>query len=404
MSTPSPFDLPVIMTAAGAQPTPPATLLAQLLAAATTASPGLTVLPGILIEDISSTDVAALALIDSARVELLNDISPNTANLFLLTQLGQVYGIYLGSVTNTSIVLVFSGTVGYVIPNGFLVSDGTYTYQVQTGGVILSGGSSGGITAIATTAGIFGVNANTVTTIQTSVPASVSLTVTNPSPGTPGTGAESYSSFQARVFQAGLAASVGTGRFLKTLLGQVPGVTTPNVGVQQVSGGGIRVIASGGDAYAIAYAILSSVADPTELQGSAISSGRNVTVSLIDGADTYTVLYVNTQVQTVTVTATWNTTLANFTGGSAFPGLVQGPIAAYINALAPGQGINVLEMNALFQAAVAPVLNPVYVTRLVFAVYINSTLTAPTSGTYIIPGDPESNFNVLLPAITVLQG
>ena len=43
MSTPPPYDLPVVLTAAGAQPTPPATLNAQILAYATAESPGLTV-------------------------------------------------------------------------------------------------------------------------------------------------------------------------------------------------------------------------------------------------------------------------------------------------------------------------------------------------------------------------
>lgn len=405
MSTPYPFDFPVVLGAQGAQPTPPATINQQLVAAVAASQPGYTArLPGLLIEDISSTVVAAIAQIDQSRIELINSLTAAGANDFLLQQLGQLTGLTLGSVTNTTVPVVFTGTVGYVIPNGFLVGDGTNTYQVLTGGVIQSGGSSGTITAVAVQPGSFGVPANTVTQLLTSVGTGVALTVNNPSAGTPGSTGETASQFRARVMQANLAASVGTPRYIKTLLEEIPGVTQNLVSIQQVSGGGVRVIASGADVYSIAYAIFMGIADVSELQGSAVNSARNVTVSLIDPPNVYSVLYVNTPQQTVTMTVTWNTVATNFTGGAAFAGLVQQPLVNYINALAPGQVINVLEMNAIFQQAISGVLNPTFLTRLVFAVYINTVYTAPASGTYEISGDAESNFFAQLTGITVVQG
>lgn len=405
MSTPNPFNFPVVIDSSGLQPQSPASIQQQLLALVAATNPGYTAnLPGSLIEDVSSTEVGGIVLCDQAKVDAVNSLTPNGANEYLLTLLGQVYGLTLGSVTNTSVVVVFSGTVGYVVPNGFLVGDGTNTYQVQTGGAIGVSGSSPGLTAIAVNSGSFSVPANTVTTLLTSVPSGVTLSVTNPTAGTPGSATpETYYSFRARLMQAGLAASVGTARFLKTQLLNVTGVTSNLVSVQQVAGGGIRVVASGGDSYAIAYAIFTAVADPTELQGSAVSSGRNVTVSLYDYPDTYSILYVNTQQQTVTMTVTWNTTLTTFTGGSAFPGLVQQPLVDYINALAPGAVINVLEMNNIFQTAISGVLDPALLTRLVFSVSINGTVTPPGSGTYAITGDPESNFYAVTSGITVTQ-
>ena len=403
MSTPNPFDFPVVLTAAGAQPTPPATLLAQLLARVAAINPGYTAnLPGGLIEDISSTDVGALAIIDQARVALLNDLTPNGANEMLLTQLGAMLGLTLGSVTNTSVPVVFSGTVGFVIPAGFLVSDGTNVYAVQGGGPIASGGTSSPILAISVAPGSFAVPANTVTTISSSVPDTVICTVNNPSSGTPGGVGETPYSYRQRVLQANRAASVGTARYIKTLLGEA-GCASNQVSVQAASPG-IRAIAAGTDPYDIAYALFMSVADPSQLVGSAVNSGRNVTVNLIDYPNTYPIKYVSTQTQTVTVTVTWNTSLSTFTGGASFPSLTQQPLADYINALAPGEAINVLEMNSLFQEAISGTLDPRLLTRLVFAVYINSTLTPPGTGTYAITGDPESNFFTSAPAITVTQG
>lgn len=86
--------LPVVLDKSGLQPQSPLSLRAQLLALVAATNPGYTAnLPGSLIEDISSTDVAALALIDSARVELVNSLTPYGANAFLLLQLGNIYGV-----------------------------------------------------------------------------------------------------------------------------------------------------------------------------------------------------------------------------------------------------------------------------------------------------------------------
>ena len=156
--------IPTVVTRAGLQPTPPAVLRDQLLADVAAQVPGYTAnLPASLVEDISSTDVAALALMDAARVELVNSLTPYGANEFILNQLGQIYGVTPGVGSNTSVYVVFSGTVGFVIAQGFTVTDGTYQYVVQNGGVIESGGDSEPLFCLATQAGTWAVPANTVT-------------------------------------------------------------------------------------------------------------------------------------------------------------------------------------------------------------------------------------------------
>lgn len=404
----SSFNFPVVMSPNGLQPQDPTSIQQQLLAQVAATNPGYTAnLPGILIEDISSTDVAAIALCDQAKVELVNSLTPNGANEFLLGQLGTIYigEGQPGKPTNTSVLVVFSGTVGYVIPNGLLVSDGANTYQVQGGGVIPGGGTSSPISAIAIQPGSFGVPQNTVNQIKTSVPSSVILTVNNPVAGTPGGQVESWYSFRQRVLQSGLVACSSSARGIKTFLGVVPGVQANLISVQPASGG-FRVIAGGGDIYQVAYAIFSAIDNPASLQGSAISAGRDVTVTLIDPPNTYNIKFVRPPAQTVTMSATWNTPLTSFTGGGAFPGLVQPPLVAYINSITAGTPINVLEMNAIFQNAVAALLDPTLLTRLVFSVTINGTLTAPGSGTYQVSGDPESSFFTAIDGsgISVLQG
>src|SRR5437868_6226584 len=116
-------DLPTVITAAGLQPQSPASLLAQLIAKIAATNPGYTAnLPGSLVEDVSSTEVAGIAQCDSARVDLVNSLTPFGANDFLLTQLGNIYGVPIGEETNTSVFVVFTGSPSFVIAKGFTVS------------------------------------------------------------------------------------------------------------------------------------------------------------------------------------------------------------------------------------------------------------------------------------------
>lgn len=559
--------LPTILTSAGAQPTPPATLLQWLIQLVTTGQdqygntianpvPGYTAnLPGSLIEDISSTDVAAMSVIDQARVESINSISPYTANPFILTQLGNGYGIPQGTSANGSVNLLFTGTVGFVISVGFVASDGTNYFTVQDGGIIETSGTSQLLTAIAQNAGTFAIPANSVTQLITSVPSGITLSVTNPEAGTPATSAETVDAYRARVVQAGQVACQGTAPFLKTLLQAIPGVVPQQVSVRSVTGGW-EVIVGGGDAYAIANAIYQAVPNLSEVVGStmsvtaisqanpgqvttllnhgyttgqqvyfndlggmielnsdtvtgltldtagsggtagtydlgfsggggsgaagtytidssgvvssvsltaggydfssapsvSLSSGgitgasvtatvgtlyftatvvdeknftigvntssytafttggyvlpnlRNVTVTINDYPDTYSITFVQPPQQTVNVQFTWNTDAPNFVAGSSVAQLGVPAIVNYINSIPVGAPINLFEMQAAFQQAVSSILATPLITRMVETVSINNIETAPTTGTGLIAGDPESYFYATAATVTVTQG
>lgn len=471
--------VPVVLTAAGRTNTPPATLNAEVIANATTLAPGLTVLPAGLIEDMSSTATGAAVVIDQAVTETIDSITPYGANLYLLTELAQIYlgqGATSAPASNTSVYVVFSGTVSFLISIGFLVSDGTNQYTVQDGGIIETGGSSAPLFCLATQAGSWAVPANSVTTLATSAPAGVSLTVTNPLPGTPGAAAQTSTSYRAQVLQAGLVASTGTPAYLRTLLGQVPGVdprlisTLPQTGTWEI------IVGGNGDPYAIALAIFQAIPDMSTLVGSTLavtaitnanpgvmttnlnhgfatgqvinvtgvvgtsgingtpltitvisqttfslginttSSGayvsggvvtpnfRNVSATINNYPDSYVIPFVLPPVQTVTMVVTWNTSSLNFVSPVGVAQLAQPALAAYINSIPVGAPINELELFAVFQAAVSSIIPPVLLTRLVFAVSINSIVTGVTSGTYVIPGDPESYFSCAATSIVVEQG
>src|ERR1035441_6690017 len=120
------------ITDQGAQPTPPATLLNTLLTSVSAQVPNYTAsLPGLLIEDLSSTSVGALVMIDQAVVDLINSNTPATSNPLTLMQQGQQMGIVPGLLSNSSVYCLFAGIAGFAILKGFSVSDGTNFYGVQ---------------------------------------------------------------------------------------------------------------------------------------------------------------------------------------------------------------------------------------------------------------------------------
>ncbi len=264
------------MTKAGRTNQTPDALNQQIIDAATALSPGLTAnLPGSLIEDISSTETAAALVSDAAVTELINSITPYGANLFLLNQLGVLYlgalnGVQGGTSTN-SVNVVISGPPGFLIAAGFTVSDGTYQYVVQDGGIIGSGGQSTSLYCLATQSGSWAIPANSVTQIATSVPSGIVLTVTNPTTGTPGAQSETEEAYRARVLMAGIASAQGMATFLKTRLQTVSGVQARLVSVRQITGGGWEVICGGGDPYQVAYQIYSALFDVSTLTGSVLS-------------------------------------------------------------------------------------------------------------------------------------
>jgi hypothetical protein len=268
-------DLPTIVTTAGLQPRDIEEIRNSLLTQVASTNPGYTAnLPGILIEDISSTDTLAIAQCDSARVETVNSLTPLGANAFLLLELGQMLGVPVGSTSFTSVFVTFQGPAGFVLGKGFIVTDGLFQYALNDGGIIGSDGFSLPLFAIATQGGTWAVPAGSVNKLVTSIPSGITVTVNNLQGGIPGsTVGLTESDYRGRVMRANLAASQGMARYLRTLLANVPGVQTrlilplmnPVVGTQ-----GWEMIVGGGDPYQVAYAIYTALFDISTIVGSTL--------------------------------------------------------------------------------------------------------------------------------------
>lgn len=261
-------DLSVSYDAAGPVPKTSEELRADLVSRATELSPGITTdLPGSLIEDIVGTDVGALLIADQIRVDLINSVGPLKANMYMLNLLAQQAGISAQKTErSTTVPVTFSGPAGFVIPQGFLVSDGTYTYQIADATVVLSSGVSSMVTAIATNTGSWAVPVGSVNQILTSLPSDIALTCTNPVAGTSGGAPETNFEFRERVWEAQMSTVQGYPGFIRQKLTDLNDVQARLVSVVQ-SGNSWVVMCGGGDIYEMAGAIYKSAGDISRLKG-----------------------------------------------------------------------------------------------------------------------------------------
>jgi len=395
------------ITTSGAIAASPDDLNAELLAVAVARAPGLTAdLPGSLIEDMSSTATGALVVQEQASVDLINSISPLTANEFILKQLGLVYGVRPGLGSNTSVFVTFSGTPGFVVNIGFIVSDGTHQYVTQDPAII-SGpgpvGTSQPTFCVAVDSGTWAIPENTVTQVITSVPDGFTLLVNNPTTGVPGGDPQTLAQYQAQVIQAGQAVSTGIGTLVKTALQNVGGVQARLISFRQ-TGGGWQVIVGGGDPYQVAGAIYQSMFNILDLVGAA-THGSTETIAINDFPDTYQIVYVVPAQETVGIVCTWQTiATANFVSPAIVTALAQPALVAYINSIAVGQPISLLILRDTFIQAVKDSIPESAISVLSFVVTIDSVVVNPPTGGELISGDPESFFFTSAANVAVVQG
>jgi hypothetical protein len=454
-------ELPLVMTPNGLAPILPATIRTSIEVSVSQTNPDYTSnLPGTLIEDVLSTEIAGVVQADQFLIDLVNSVTPKGANPFLLNQLGQIYGVNPQIASNPSVYVVFNGPPGFIIGQGFTVSDTVYQYVCTAGGVIGAADETGvGATlplyAVATQPGIWSITANTVNELVTSVPVGYDVSVNNPEPGLSVSDAETETAYRSRVLRAGLAASTGMSRYLKTLLNNVPGVQERLVSVQQnLSTHLWTILVGGGDPYQVAYAIYYALFNLIDLDQppiyiSGITSGPTTTItnlnggwyqvtfvdlnnihipadstawpaytgggdlspnpinaptSVVDYPDTYTINFVNPPPERVRLTVNWRTAYTNYVSQASVASVVAPALASYINSIPVGKSpINIYDMTTIFLDVTSSLMPSDSVTVLEFTVIVDGVSVAPDPGTGAIYGDPYMFFLTSVADIVVTE-
>lgn len=399
-------DLPIIMTEAGAQPTPPKSILASLISRVSDRVPGYTAnLPAGLIADMAGTGTGAIALIDQARVDLINSCTPYGANIPLLKQLGSIYGVPQGMGTNTSVYVVFSAPPGFAVPKGFTVGDGNNQYAVVRDAVTPASGQTEPLYCLATSEGSWAVPEGSVTQIITSVPKNYNVTCTNLTAGLPGLAEQSYSSYRGQVMQSGMKAVQGVPDYFRTMLQEVEGVQANLISYRQAELGKWVAVVGGGDPYEVAYAIYKAIPDISVLTNDVSNPSNNpvdkITVQIEVYPDTYQLPYVVPTSQSVAVFITWNTASTNYIDPTGISKAVQQPVADYINFIAVGQPINILQIQEIFLEAVQGLVPPSLISMINIQVGINGTIVPPDADSTLVYGDTYGYFSTVAGQITV---
>jgi len=400
-------DLPVTVTEAGAQPTPPQTLLSKLIANVSAEVPDFTAnLPPALITDLASTATGALALIDQAMVDAINSVTPYGANVPLLNQLGGIYGVDKGAGSNTSVCVHFSGLPGFVVPKGMVVSDGNYQYTVQANTIIPASGQTGAVYCLAVSSGTWAVPAGSVTQVITSVPFTQKLTCTNVDAGTPGLEAQSESEYRSRVMQSGMVTVQGVPDLLKALLAKVDGVVSARVSYRKVNTSQWAVIVGGGDPYEVAFAIYQAVPDISVLTGDVNDpSGHKPTVitsTITSYPDSYTIPFINPISQALGILIIWNATLVDFSDETISAAVI--PVMVdYIDGIAVGETVSIYRIQKLFLTAVAGIVSEDRVSYIDIEVTVNGKVVKPDDHTGLVSGDEYGYFATDSSQIAVRQ-
>ncbi|MCS4265034.1 baseplate J/gp47 family protein [Serratia sp. BIGb0163] len=401
-------DLPIVVTQSGAQPTPPKTLLSNLITNVSAIVPGYTAnLPAGLITDLASTATGAVALIDSAMVDTINSVTPYGANVPMLMQLGNIYGVTQGQGSNTSVNVTFMGLPGFVIPKGFIVSDGNYQYAVQNNTIVPNGGQTAPVYCLATTPGSWAVPEASVTQIITSVPSSITLTCTNVTTGVAGEDKQPESSYRAQVMQSGMSTAQGVPTFLRTLLQKVPGVKSNLISYRNISAGKWALIVGGGDPNDVGLAVYQAIPDISVLTADVVDGEGNkpdsITVTITDYPDQYSIPIILPTSQMVTLILTWNIRVTELLDPDSVSSATTAQLVEYINGIPIGEPINTYQVESIFLSAISPLINPSQVSLIEISIGINGVIVPPAPGTGLVYGGEYSYFTTDSSHVTVQQ-
>ena len=398
-------ELPNIMTAAGLQPITLDQTRALLLDTIQQNSPEHVInAPAILLNAVADTSVPAIKECNDALVDAVNSITPYGLNEFALNQWGFLMGLTRNQFTRSSVYVLFTGTVGYHIQQGFIVGDGTHEYAVMDGGVIPSSGFIQ-LFCLATIDGSWAIPANTVNQLKTSVYGVIALSCNNPNDGALGQAPETLQAFRGRCITSLQRTATGTDKYARDLISRVAGVDSRLISVKNDSRV-IKVIVGGsGDPLDISAAIYKSGLDISRLVGSHLDDTRNIVSNIISYPDTYRIIFVNPVAQLTRIVAKYNTGGTTvFVSDAAMTSLSSQALVDYISSLPVGFKINELELDRIFKESVKPIINGQFIVSLRFDVYVDDILKILDPNTSTYSSDTEGYFYTNLANVSAVRG
>lgn len=404
-------DLPIIIGEAGPQTTDPTVIYDTFTQKVANIVPGYTVtLPAGLITDMASTATAALAVLDQARVDIINSVSPYGVNEPLLEELSYIYGTVKGEETNVSVPVIFTGTPGLPISRGFLVGDGNHSYMVTRSFIIPSSGQSAAQLCVTQESGSWAVPAGTVTQLISSVPSQYSLSCNNQVAGNPPSQAESLAAFRTRMMREGMFAVQGTPPALKASLRRVTGVSENLIAYRQPTAGKWVVVcgANASDRNDIAFAIFSAIPDisvlTNDVKNEDGTTPEQATVKIYDYPDEYTVPFVIPSSQTVGITLVWSSTQRSFIDSAAVEVTARGLIADYINSITTGDPINLFQLQEIFINAITKLVERQFISAVNITVAINGKTQPPAQNTQLVYGQTYAYFTTTAQQVVISRG
>jgi hypothetical protein len=378
------------LTSAGLTTTPLDDLYNNFLAAVEVARPDVSVrLPSELLEGFCASATFGINQAENTLAYAVNAITPLGANELALKAQAYQMGIEKNTTTRTAVWVTFTGTAGYVLNQGFVVSDGTYQYMTSAAAIINSSGIAV-VYCVATNDGAWSIQIGTVTTLISSKPIAVTLSCTNTETGIPSLAEESLAELRGRVILAMKITANGTIPYLKTLL-ELIGIEPRLI---SVSSGGTAVYVGGGivDNYDVAFAVFKSGLNHALLTGTTTKTINNY-------PNNYDVKFTIATPLASSLTLQYTTSGHDYISESAIAAAAKTAITDYINSLAIGYGLNLLRIKEVFLQSTASIIDSQFINAIdisattpaddgsgdqVYAIAADRYLTALTSAISII--------------------
>jgi hypothetical protein len=101
------------------------------------------------------------------------------------------------------------------------------------------------------------------------------------------------------------------------------------------------------------------------------------------------------------MTVTWQSISPNYVANATIAGLAQPSIASYINSIAVGQPMNILQISDAFTSVLPTSIPESSISLLAFQIYVDGILSVPSGN--LIYADPESSFTISNANINVVN-
>ena len=309
-------------------------------------------LPSELINNLLDSSVINLLTMQGFTADLYNQPA-NFANELYLEQEGSTFNLIRKASVFSSVVVIFTGTVGTYIPQGIRVSNtsGSQVFTTKEDATILA---SGTISILCESEeDVLGtIDPNTINVLLDPI---LSVTVDNAVAGNTQIPAETYEEYRQRLLTRFRTARIGTYQYATDAVNSIDGVVSRLVNFRQLvamvggfNAGVVECVIGGGDDTEIAGILFNSFLSPILFYSNPADIGRKVTVNIEFNNNTFPIVFTRPDLKNIDMEITITLPIGDILIADAIlTSIVRPTFDAFFEALQVGVAISKFTLEKL---------------------------------------------------------